>query len=209
MLLISGSLGGCQGFAHVDVVLPPLEVQLDIIDAKLQGGQIDLVRPAYYGEPEAFVDLVKAPVPGDGVLYDWRRVLVKEGYSIRLVFPRERRHIGVPSFLPLRPSAKTMRRRTVFVRLDYDGDLYRVSVFADNAAVNRASLPEVRANLPSALSGIRPEPRSPDLMPWIETAISFYGAVRWTSAARVAVSGLQRRSELDILSLRVAGETVR
>jgi len=54
MFLIGGSLAGCRGFAHVSVIVPPLEVNLDVTDVNLQGRQIDLVRPAYYGETEPF-----------------------------------------------------------------------------------------------------------------------------------------------------------
>ncbi|PYO51534.1 MAG: hypothetical protein DMD84_12640 [Candidatus Rokuibacteriota bacterium] len=160
MFLIGGSLAGCRGFAHVSVIVPPLEVNLDVTDVNLQGRPIDVVRPAYYGETEAFLDLVKAPVPVEGVLYDWRRVLVKEGHYIRVLSPQEWRRIGVPVFVPLRPSAEAMRSRTIFVRLNSDGDLYRVSVVGDKAVVKCTSLPHARAKLPSSLSGT---PRRPDL----------------------------------------------
>ena len=206
MFLIGGSLAGCRGFAHVSVIVPPLEVNLDVTDVNLQGRPIDVVRPAYYGETEAFLDLVKAPVPVEGVLYDWRRVLVKEGHYIRVLFPQEWRHIGVPVFVPLRPSAEAMRSRTIFVRLNSDGDLYRVSVVGDKAVVKCTSLPHARAKLPSSLSGTRPEAGSRELLPWIEAEIRFYDSAHWTTAARVAVSGLRRRSETDVLSLRVASE---
>jgi len=198
MFLIGGSLAGCRGFAHVSVIVPPLEVNLDVTDVNLQGRPIDVVRPAYYGETEAFLDLVKAPVPVEGVLYDWRRVLVKEEHYIRVLSPQEWRRIGVPVFVPLRPSAEAMRSRTIFVRLNSDGDLYRVSVVGDKAVVKCTSLPHARAKLPSSLSR--------ELLPWIEAEIRFYNSAHWTTAARVAVSGLRRRSETDVLSLRVASE---
>jgi hypothetical protein len=123
------------------VFVAPLELHMDVTDANLHGRRIDLVRPGYYGQPEAFVDLVRESIPGDGLLYDWRRISVSDARPIRVVFPGERRYIAFPVFIvPLGPSDDAARSRTIFVWLQEDADVYRVTVVGKKVVTERANL---------------------------------------------------------------------
>jgi hypothetical protein len=178
--------------------VPPLQVKLTLRGYSSEGVGIDIVRPEFWLDGQTFFDFVKDSLVSDKRTYEWRSLTVKEP-TTGLVFAKEQRHIGFPFFiLPLPRSGESNRNRTIFVRIEGESELYRISITGNNAIAEMTSLIDARANVPTPLFGtdLTVEARS-------KVEANFYARAEWSQAHQVSVLELRRGDDRDVLSLEI------
>ena len=131
-LIVALAMSGCFGLGHVAVDVPSMTVIGSFNGSRKDSAVIHLVAPVFYGNANAFVDVIKGSGSSDSgtFWYTWRSVAVTEGRKFSVTFPAEDRYIGylVVGILPLGPTKDDTQSRTIFIRMTGVGPVLRVDV---------------------------------------------------------------------------------
>jgi hypothetical protein len=168
---------------------------------------VDLLCPKFYAEPETFVAVVARSLERDALRYDWKRIQITPPASTRAACRSENRYMGYPVvvFVPIdlfRPSSKVAKGRRLFVHIDDENMLYRISHFGGPVRVESTSLEVARRDFPRELNG--PEPPAgytPAWLGWLRLTDEYYRSLKWQRADRIAISDVEIDSDGAVLSI--------
>jgi hypothetical protein len=204
-ILATALLSGCFGIAHVNVLVPKLELEIaQTASAQAEAFPVDIVRPGFGSESQTFLAIVKQSVTRSDLAYEVRSIDAAAGSPVQVTFPEEKRYVGVPvAIVPMNPSRESTESRVFFLSRGGENEVLRIRIVGEEVRIEEANLLEARSDMPSVLLGQRPGPLSDDWKKRIEAEVEFYQSIRWKNSGRLRVSMLRRQLDQDLVALEL------